>query len=63
MPTLCNFDARPAVMKWFSDKKRRHAEPCKAAKQSWFKTVFNDNETSLPDCEFLNPPESCRRKF
>jgi len=25
MPTLCNFDPRPAVLKWLSDKNRRHA--------------------------------------
>ena len=27
MPPLCNFDPRAAVLKWFSDKDRRHAEP------------------------------------
>ena len=34
MPPLGNFDARAAVLKWFSDKHRRQNEPCKASKQS-----------------------------
>ena len=37
------------VLKWFSDKSRWRTEPSKAANQSWFETVFDDDDFSL--CE------------
>ena len=65
MPSLCNFKPRAAVLKWFSDKNRRHAEPSKAAKQLWFKTVFSEDD--LSQCDSLDSYDTnvhnCARKF
>jgi len=48
MPALSNFDARPTVLKWLSDKSRRKRDAPKSAQQSWFKTVFDMGEL---DCD------------
>ena len=58
MPTLSNFDPRPAVLKWLSDKERRHRETPKVSKQQWFKTVFDNEEESGCD-----QPKRAARKF
>jgi hypothetical protein len=54
MPALNNFDARPAVLKWFADKSRRKRDTPKSAQQNWFKTIFEvaepDVETDLDKC-------------
>jgi len=58
MPALSNFDARPAVLKWLSDKSRRKRDAPKSAQQNWFKTVFDmgepDVETDVDKCNATN---------
>lgn len=48
MPTLSEFDVRPAVLAWVNDKDRRCKDAPKAVEQRWFKHVFKpdlDNDT------------------
>lgn len=49
MPALCNFDPRPAVFKWLSDKNRRQRDAPKNCQQDWFKTVFETAEPGPDD--------------
>jgi hypothetical protein len=58
MPKLGNFDPRPSVLKWLTDKDRRHRETPKVAKQQWFKTVFDNEEECCYD-----ERKQCPRKF
>ena len=45
MPQLCDFDPRPAALRWMEEKDRRARESTKAGKQAWFSKVFaNDNK-------------------
>ena len=47
MPPLCDFDPRPAILRWLEEKGRRSRDTPKAAKQEWFTKGFhhdNDNE-------------------
>jgi len=39
MPTLGDFDPRPAVIKWLSDKNRRQCQTPKDSRQTWLETV------------------------
>jgi hypothetical protein len=59
MPKLSNFDPRPAVLKWLTDKDRRRSDTAKVAKQQWFKTVFNDGQESCYD-QPKRPPRNIR---
>ena len=40
MPPIVQFDPRPAVLYWLSDKERRHKSTEKASKQNWFRHTF-----------------------
>ena len=40
MPQLCDFDPRPAALRWMEEKDRRARENTKAGKQEWFRKVF-----------------------
>ena len=40
MPPIVQFDPRPAVLYWLSDKERRHKSTEKASKQDWFRHTF-----------------------
>lgn len=40
MPSVCNFDPRPAVVLWINDKERRFRKTPKASQQEWFKNTF-----------------------
>ena len=46
MPALDQFDPRPAVLYWLTDKnrRRRRRHTPKASQQDWFRTVFSDFE-------------------
>jgi hypothetical protein len=44
MPALDQFDPRPAVLYWLTDKNRRQRHTPKASQQDWFRTVFSDFE-------------------
>ena len=43
MPPLVEFDPRPAVLHWLTDKKRRQKDTPKATQQDWFRQVFDNN--------------------
>ena len=48
MPPLAEFDVRPAVNQWFSEKSRRDKPTEKAMSQDWFKGVFREaNQNSI----------------
>jgi hypothetical protein len=56
MPTLAEFEPRPAVFKWQNDKDRRFKSSSKATKQEWFRNVFPDAaQSSVKD---TNPTDS-----
>ena len=40
MPQLCDFDPRPAALRWIEEKDRLARERTKADKQDWFSKVF-----------------------
>ena len=40
MPTLADFDPRPATMLWLNKKQRRKCEPQKMHQQKWFANIF-----------------------
>ena len=44
MPVLGQFDPRPAVHYFMTDKRRRNRDTPKADKQSWFRKVFENQE-------------------
>ena len=45
MPQLCDFDPRPAALRWMEEKDHRSRESIKAGKQERFSKVFaNDNK-------------------
>lgn len=46
MPPLVQFDPRPAVLYWLTDKQRREKETPKAKQQDWFRTVFGSENNS-----------------
>ena len=42
MPTLAEFDPRPAALYWMSEKRHRAVEPSKAIQQEWFMQTFRE---------------------
>ena len=46
MPPLCDFDPRPAIMRWLDEKDRRIRETPKAGKQDYFNKVFHYDSDS-----------------
>ena len=44
MPQLCDFDPRPAALRWMEEKDRRARESTKAGKQEWFSKVFANDD-------------------
>jgi len=51
MPPLCEYDPRPAVLRWINNKDRRVKDTPKAAKQDWFKKIFCHDFEHVPDGE------------
>ena len=45
MPQLCDFDIRPATIRWMEEKVRRTKQNAKAGKQEWFIKVFANEDT------------------
>jgi hypothetical protein len=43
MPPLVEFDPRPTVLHWLTDKKRRQKDTPKVTQQDWFGQVFDNN--------------------
>ena len=41
MPPLCDFDSRPAIIRWLDEEDRRVRETPKAGKQDYFNKVFH----------------------
>ena len=61
MPPLVEFDPRPAVLHWLTDKKRRQKDTPKATQQDWFRQVFDNN---ADDCgEKPDSQPTAARKF
>ena len=44
MPPLCEYDPRPAILRWMDDKDRRTRDTPKASKQEWFKKLFSNQD-------------------
>ena len=44
VPQLCDFDPRPAALRWMEEKDRRSRESPKAGKQEWFGKVFANDD-------------------
>ena len=57
MPPLCEYDPRPAILRWMDDKDRRTRDTPKASKQEWFKKLFSNQDA---ENEQMKP---IRRKF
>ena len=45
IPQLCDFDPRPATIRWMEEKDRRTRESAKARKQECFTKVFANEDT------------------
>ena len=44
IPQLCDFDPRPATLRWMEEKDRRTRESAKAGKQEWFTKAFANED-------------------
>ena len=42
MPTLAEFDPRPAALYWMSEKRHRAVEPSKTIQQEWIVQTFRE---------------------
>ena len=58
MPQLCDFDPRPAALRWMEEKDRRARENTKAGKQEWFNNVFAKDDKEDEEVRKLSRRES-----